>query len=175
MSGWRRSWPAWARMSRGLPLEFFVSHATFDVMTDQLKLLARSEDDLKVVSSVLQDAVLKVGDIAWLPDQHRFAAVLNRYRWERGSDGGRGERIRTGLHFDHVLATQSRFVPRDDPDHVMELLAVEAAARPDDDIDILLKFAGYATIRLHADCIDLQVRDLTGPWKARRKPEHLLD
>jgi len=144
-------------------------------MNNQLRLLARSEDDLKVVSSVLQDAALKVGDIAWLPDQHRFAVVLNRYRWERGDERGRGERIRTGLHFDHVLATQSRYVPRETPDHVMELLAIESETRADGDIDILLKFAGYATIRLHAECVDAQLRDLTGPWKARRKPEHLLD
>jgi hypothetical protein len=44
-----------------------------------LKLLALDEEDLQVVSSHLQDAVVRVGDMAYVPSQKRFAAILNRF------------------------------------------------------------------------------------------------
>ena len=47
-----------------------------------LKLIALDEEDLAVVSSHLQDAVVRVGDMAYLPSKKRFAAVLNRFDWE---------------------------------------------------------------------------------------------
>ena len=45
------------------------------------KLIALDEEDLAVLSSLLQDAVLRVADMAYLPKQRRFAAALNRFEW----------------------------------------------------------------------------------------------
>ena len=53
----------------------------------QLKLLALDEEDLIVVSSHLQDAVMRVGDMAYLPSQQRFAAIVNRFDWEQANKG----------------------------------------------------------------------------------------
>ncbi len=47
----------------------------------ELKLIALDADDLKVISAHLQDAVLRVGDIAYLPRERRFAALGNRFDW----------------------------------------------------------------------------------------------
>ena len=47
-----------------------------------LKLLALDEEDLQVVSSHLQDAVVRVGDMVFLPSQKRFVAIVNRFDWE---------------------------------------------------------------------------------------------
>jgi hypothetical protein len=53
-----------------------------------LKLAAEDEDDLKAISALVQDAVMTVGDLAFLPKARRFALVLNRYRWEPASPVG---------------------------------------------------------------------------------------
>ncbi|HSV23388.1 MAG TPA: DUF2948 family protein, partial [Xanthobacteraceae bacterium] len=37
-----------------------------------LKLIALDRDDLEVVSTHLQDATLSVGDVHWLPSEHRL-------------------------------------------------------------------------------------------------------
>src|SRR5436309_473980 len=42
---------------------------------DQLKLIALDEKDLEIVSSHLQDAVVRVGDLAYVPSQKRFGAL----------------------------------------------------------------------------------------------------
>lgn len=146
-------------------------------MSKQLKLLARSTEDVSIFSTMLQDATVKVGDIAWMPRQHRFATVVNRFRWERAGPRRRigrrkAERVRSGLHFNGVLKAQLRNVPSADPDHVMELLAIQCEEAADGTAILTLVFSGYAAIRLEAECIDGVLEDLSAPWKARRVPAH---
>src|SRR5881409_3680513 len=74
----------------------------------QLKLIALDEQDLEIVSSHLQDAVVRVGDLAYVPSQKRFAAILNRFNWEKAAKAAKdtNERRRTALRFDRVLGAQ---------------------------------------------------------------------
>ena len=66
-----------------------------------LRLAAFDADDLSVISAHLQDSLVRVGDMAWLPEQDRFALVLSRFDWIAAGEG-RCERATTGLHFDRV-------------------------------------------------------------------------
>ena len=45
---------------------------------DQLKFIALDTDDLSVVSAHLQDAVLKVSDVLWRPQEKRLVLALHR-------------------------------------------------------------------------------------------------
>ena len=47
-----------------------------------LKLIARTEEDLRVVSAHLQDAIASVSDIASLKKNKIFLLQLNRFMWE---------------------------------------------------------------------------------------------
>ncbi len=47
-----------------------------------LKLIALDGEDLAIISAHLQDAVVRVGDMAFLPREHRFALLTNRFDWE---------------------------------------------------------------------------------------------
>jgi len=72
---------------------------------EQLKLIALDADDLKVLSAHLQDAVLKIVDMAYLPSEKRFAAVLNRFDWMTAHETGNDvklRRCRCALRFDRV-------------------------------------------------------------------------
>jgi len=71
------------------------------VEAERLKLLALDEEDLAVLSAYVQDAVLKVSDLVYLPKEQRFAVGMNRFIWEK-ADGRRHtyERRRTALTFD---------------------------------------------------------------------------
>ena len=79
-----------------------------------LRLVAQDEEDLKILSAHLQDAILRVSDLTYLPRQRRFALVLNRYCWEGCDENALGTRVLCGLHFDDVLAVKSRGLARDD-------------------------------------------------------------
>lgn len=151
-------------------------------MADPLKLKARTPADLEVFSAVLQDAVVRVGDMAYLKDEHRFAAVVNRFLWEKEMADGSGEmrrktgeRVRTGLHFDGVLKAEAQNVPMGEPEHVMALLAIECEEKADGAAVIQLAFSGYCTIRLQVECIEASLQDMTEPWRARRRPAHAVE
>lgn len=140
-------------------------------------LAAADAEDLEILSARLQDAVGALKDFAWLPKQRRFAAVVNRYRWEDAQ--GQGTRVRAGLHFDSVLKVQSQNVKLGAPGAVVSLLAIRFTpnAPPADESEdpggvIELVLAGGGTIRLTVECIDAGLTDLTGPWAARGRPRH---
>jgi hypothetical protein len=107
-----------------------------------------------------------------LPKSHRFAALLNRYCWEDCGDEEAGVRIRAGLHFDSVVGVKAHKVRQDDPNAVVSLLAIKfvAVANGGSAIDLLL--AGGGRIRLSVEGIDATLRDLSGPWPAKARPEH---
>lgn len=147
----------------------------------QLKLFALDAEDLEIVSAHVQDAVGRVGDMAFLPAQKRFALILNRFDWTSAGEGSRSgaaeyERRRTALHFERVTAAKTKDLPRHDADSVVNLLAVrfEPAADPNRAPagTIELDFSGDATIRLDVECIEAQLSDLGPAWATHNRPEH---
>jgi hypothetical protein len=144
-------------------------------MKGGLKLLAEDEEDLAIISAHLQDAVLRVGDLAYLPKQRRFAAVVNRYCWEGCGDNEAGTRVQAGLHFDSVLRAQSTRVRQKDPAAILELLALRFTPGEGAGGSIDLLLAGGGRIRLDVECIEVQLRDLTAPRPAVARPGHDLE
>jgi hypothetical protein len=134
-----------------------------------LKLLAQDEEDLKIISAHLQDAVMKVGDMVYLPRRRRFVAVMNRFCWEECGELEPGARIQTGLHFDSVLKVQSRNVRQNDPE------AVNFTPEPAGGGSIDLVLSGGGLIRLSVECIDASLTDLGAPRPAVARPEHNLE
>jgi hypothetical protein len=139
-----------------------------------LKLLALDEEDLQVVSSHLQDAVVRVGDMAYLPSQKRFAAVLNRFDWETAAGDGakKYRRSRTALRFDRVLRAMHKDLRPEQPDRVLSLLAIQFEAGEAPSGKITLTFSGDVTIQLEVECVEAELRDLGPSWPTRHKPGH---
>ncbi len=146
----------------------------------QLRLMALDEDDLNVISACLQDAVLKVGDMALVPEARRFAMLVNRFAREAGTtrQGLRKvyQRRRTAVHFEGVRSARSTGMDRDDTDQVLSLLAVHFEPDPEPGSEpageISLVFAGEAMITLRVDYIEAQMSDLGPAWSTPRAPRH---
>ena len=49
---------------------------------NKVKLMAQDAQDLSILSALMQDAIGKTSEVAWLPDRRIFALVVNRFRWE---------------------------------------------------------------------------------------------
>ncbi|MDJ0513544.1 MAG: DUF2948 family protein [Methyloceanibacter sp.] len=138
-----------------------------------LKLLALDEEDLQVVSSQLQDAVVRVGDMTYLPSQKRFAAVVNRFDWQSaGGDSERYRRLRTALRFDRVLGARHKDLAPQNKERVLSLLAVAFEPGESPGGKVLLYFSGDVTVELDVECIEAEMRDLGPAWRTRHKPEH---
>ena len=155
-------------------------------MTD-LKLIALEPDDLQIISAHLQDAVLTVGDIAYLPREKRFASLVNRFDWSSAlqadsgskSNSGKGtyERRRAALRLERVTAARLKNIDLTDTDRVLSLLAVQFEQQVEGDPagSISLIFAANAAIRLDVECIEVEMRDLGAAWTTESKPEHSDD
>ena len=146
---------------------------------DQLKLAALDADDLAVISAHMQDAVVLVGDMKFVPNRSQFAIVANRFDWEQAENGsGKDEayqRRRTGLHFNRVVSARANGINQKREDGVLELLSItfeEGEEAPSG--EIVLSFAAGGTLRLSVECIEVQLSDLGASWPTRNKPEHDL-
>lgn len=147
---------------------------------DNLKLIALDAEDLKVVSAHLQDAVLKVGDMAFVPREQRFAAILNRFDWTTALPGGKLKaptRRQTALRFERVLGAQVSGIDLKAGHEVLELLALQFEPKETDDPQghLTLVFAGGGAVRLHVECIEGELKDLGPAWQARAVPKHPED
>lgn len=141
---------------------------------EQLKLIALDEEDLAVLSSLLQDAVLRVADMSYLPKQKRFAAVLNRFEWEKAAreSGKDYRRRRTALRFDRVFNAKLRNVKPRAGDRVLSLLSIAFTPKEPPSGTLTLTFSGDASIQLEVECIEAELRDLGPAWRTRSKPAH---
>jgi len=86
------------------------------------KLIALDREDLQVISAHCQDAVMKVGDLAYFPAEKRFAVTMNRYIWEKGERTK--ERRRSVLHFERIEKVAMKGINLKSKDEVLNLLAV---------------------------------------------------
>lgn len=138
----------------------------------RLRLLAEDPEDLQVVSSALQDALVRVKDFSFDPRQRRFVALVSRFRWEEAEGGGPYQRIRSALSVDGVLGVKSRKVRLDAEESIAYLLALsfEPTAPPGGVLRVLL--AGGGEIALECECMDLMLTDIGEPWLTRRRPTH---
>ena len=139
-----------------------------------LRLIAFDAEDLQIVSAHLQDALVRVGDMAWLPEQDRFVLGLSRFDWV-SAEAGQCERAVGALQFERVRTVRQNGVPQREPNTVLSLLAI--AFEPGDAPAgrIILTFSGGAAIRLDVECLEAHVRDLGPRWTARSRPGHALD
>src|SRR5262252_8305653 len=92
---------------------------------DNMKLVALDQDDLTVVSTHLQDALVKVADIIWRPREKRLVVALSRFDW-LSAEGTKPElrRCRAALRFERVKCCKCRNVNPAGRDAVLNLLAV---------------------------------------------------
>lgn len=146
--------------------------ARFEDGVEPARLLARDPDDLAVISALLQDAALLVGDIAWLQGERRFVFVANRYRWEEPEAL---ERVRCGVRFEGVLAARVRGIDVSSKTRPVALLSL--AFTPSEEPEnpggqLRLTLSGGAEVEIEVEAIEAALKDMTRPWKARRRPDH---
>ena len=109
-----------------------------------LKLIARTEEDLRVVSAHLQDSIASISDIANLKKNKILLMQLNRFMWEDVEKGvfRKNKRIRTILKFENVLKVHSKNINQSKKDKFLDFLAIESNQMPDNNYEMKIIFAG---------------------------------
>ena len=144
---------------------------------EDLKLIALDPEDLQVLSCHLQDAVIRVGDMVYLQRDMRFAAIANRFDWERAAtdESGPYHRRRAGLRFERVTSARIHGFDLQQKDTALALLALTFEAGEEPSGAVTLHFAGGGAVRLEVECIEAELRDLGAAWRASSKPVHATD
>lgn len=141
-------------------------------MSAPLRLLAEDADDLAILAAAAQDALMRLGDVSFDRKARRFAAFVNRFRWE-AAESSRNERVRAALSFEGVLAVRTRHVRQGAPDALASILSLSflpAAEPPGGEVRVVL--AGGGEIALEVECLDALLMDVSPAWPTPRRPDH---
>lgn len=142
--------------------------ATFeDGREAPLNLGAFDLDDLKVISTLVQDAVFPITEMTWRADKRRFALLVNRFRWEDpGHTRHTPERVQSLLVIDNVLRIASQGIDRHDHDTILSLLSITFEPGEEGAGHVLLTLAGDGAIRLEIEALEVTLKDVTRPYAA---------
>lgn len=141
-----------------------------------VKLKAQDLDDITVLSSILQDALVPLSDIQFTPRDGNFIMVVNRFCWEDIQDRSKEEpyrRVLAGLRLTDVSAVAYRGINREEQDRVLELLTLAyCEGEGEEPCHLVLHFAGGGAIRLTVGKLVAAMEDLGDSWPTRWKPGH---
>ena len=139
-----------------------------------LKLIAKTVEDVRVISAHLQDSIVKTSDIANLKKNRMLLMQLNRFMWEDVEKGvfRKNKRIRTILKFENVLKVTSKNINQNKNDRFLDFLAIETFKMPDKNYEMNLIFSGDTVIKLIMEAIELTLDDQGSPWESKNKPKH---
>ena len=139
-----------------------------------LKLIARTDEDLKVVSAHLQDSIANISDVANLLKNRMFLMQLNRFMWEDVEKGvfRKNKRIRTILKFENVIKVHSKNINQSKKDKFLDFLTIETNLMPDNNYEMKIVFAGDAIIKIISELIEVTLDDQGEPWETKNMPRH---
>jgi hypothetical protein len=140
-------------------------------MLEPLRLVAFDCEDLEVLSANLQDALIRVDDMAFLPGPKRFALLGTRFDWAKAETGS-WERCRTGLHFERVLKVSCSGFAQRDKALILNLLSIcfRETRAPAGEVELI--FSGGCALRLQVECLEARLRDLDVRWATKVLPGH---
>ncbi|MDC1151420.1 DUF2948 family protein [Pelagibacteraceae bacterium] len=139
-----------------------------------LKLIAKTEEDLRIVSAHLQDSIASISDIANLKKNKIFLMQLNRFMWEDVEKGvfRKNKRIRTIIKFENVLEVHSKNINQHKKDKFLDFLAIESDIMPDNNYEMKIIFAGDSVIKIISEVIEVTLDDQGEAWDTKNKPKH---
>ena len=119
------------------------------------KIIAKSPDDLQFISACCHQAKVKVSDIKYLSKSKIFVILLERYNRETGE---KKSKINSIIKFEFIESTKSKKIDQNDPDLILELLAINIFKK-NFKYEIALLFSNNKIINLNAEVIEITLED----------------
>jgi len=139
---------------------------------NNLKLIGKNENDLKIISAYLQDSVVIVKDIVFLKKNKTFVMILNRFMWEEAFKTNK--RIRSAVKFEEVIKVQSKNINQKNKKKPLEYLAIEPIKISNGGFKIKIFFSGGGIITIISEVIEVALNDLGSPWNVKYFPAHKI-
>ena len=146
-----------------------------------VRLMAANEEDLPVISALLQDALIESRNISWMKRHGRVAILMSRFRWEDQAAAQRSgrpfERVQSMLVIDSARALRAQGVSPRDPDLILSALSLDFMARVDGSGTLTLTLSGDGALAVDVECIDIRLQDVSRPYlsHSNQVPDHKID
>ena len=126
-------------------------------MVDQYlkKIIAKSSEDLQFISACCYQAKVKISDIKYLPKNKIFIISLERYNRETEE---KKSKINSIIKFEFIESTKSKKIDQNNPDLILELLAINIFKK-NFKYEIALLFSNNKIINLNAEVIEITLED----------------
>ena len=143
---------------------------------NNLKLIGKNEEDLKIISAYLQDSVVIIKDIVFLKKNRTFIMILNRFMWEDVEKGvfRQNKRVRCAIKFEEVIKVQSKNIKQKNKNKPLEYLAIRSSLIFDNIFKIKIFFSGGGIITIISEVIEVTMNDLGKSWNVKYFPAHKI-
>ena len=119
------------------------------------KIIAKSSDDLQFISACVHQSKIKTGNMKYLPKNKIFIMFLKRYNREIE---GKKSKINSILKFEFVEAIISKKIDQNDPDLILELLAINIFKK-NLKYEIVLLFSNNKIMILTVEVLEVTMED----------------
>ena len=143
---------------------------------NNIKLIGKNEEDLKIISAYIQDSVVTVKDMVFLKKNRMFLLIVNRFMWENIVDNSnkQNQRIRCAIKFEGIFEVRSKKINQQNKEKRLEFLTIECNRILDKNYEIKFFFAGGSIITLISEFIEVSMHDLGKPWAVKHVPKHKI-
>ena len=143
---------------------------------NNLKLIGKNEEDLKIISAYLQDSVVIAKNIIYLKKNRTFVMIVNRFMWEDVEKGvfRKNKRIKCALRFEDVISVKSKNINQKNNRKPLEYLAIRSRLDTGNLYKIKIFFSGGGIITLNSEAVEVFLNDLGRPWSVKHFPFHKI-
>ena len=143
---------------------------------NNLKLIGKNPEDLKVISAYTQDSIVAIKNMIFLKKNRIFVMIVNRFMWEDVEKGiyRQNKRIRCAIKFEGILKVKSKKINQKNKNKRLECLAIECNEILSKNYEINFFFAGGSVITLISESIEVVMNDLGESWNVKYIPKHKI-
>ena len=143
---------------------------------NNLKLIGKNQEDLKIISAYTQDSIVAVKDMVFLQQSRIFIMLINRFMWEDVEKGmfRQNRRIRSAIKFEEVLKVKSKKINQKNKNKRLECLTIKCNEISNNNYEIKIFFSGDSIITLTSEAVEVVMNDLGKAWNVKRIPEHKI-
>jgi len=119
------------------------------------KIIAQSPEDLQIISACCSEAKVNTSEIKYLPSNKIF--LLSLIRIDRENENNKNL-INSIVKFEFIESSKSKNIDQNDPNLLLELLAIDIFKR-DYNFEITLLFSKNRIITLTTEIVEVTLED----------------
>jgi len=119
------------------------------------KIIAQSLEDLQVISACCSEATVKLSEIKYLSSNKIF--LISLLRQDKENENNENS-INSVIKFEFIESSKSKNINQNNPDLLLELLAIDVFKR-DQNFEITLLFSENRFITLTTEVIEATLED----------------